>query len=315
MPLASSIVGTRVGPVELEIDARWLMAYAAGLGDELPCYFDTTRPEGIVGHPLFPVCFEWDPILELGRRSPTDTLSAAERARGVHASHDLLVHRPLRAGERVVVEGEIMAVERRRPGAFQLSRLRTSDTSGRPLCETWYGSIFRGVDVQGPDRPPADLPPPLPLAPETPEAGAPHAEVPIPIAAGAAHVYTECARIWNPIHTDAAVARAAGLPAIILHGTANLALAVSSVLHQQAHGEAPDPTRVRRISGRFGAMVLMPQTAVVRIDGSRTTPAGELVAFELRTAAGEPAVRDGRLLLAPSGESAPRPFPNPPSSG
>jgi len=27
-------------------------------------------------------------------------------------------------------------------------------------------------------------------------------------------VYTECARIWNPIHTDAAVAKAAGLPAI-----------------------------------------------------------------------------------------------------
>ena len=34
------------------------------------------------------------------------------------------------------------------------------------------------------------------------------------------HVYTECARIWNPIHTDLAVARAAGLPGPILHGTA-----------------------------------------------------------------------------------------------
>src|SRR6266581_3658401 len=30
----------------------------------------------------------------------------------------------------------------------------------------------------------------------------------VAVAANAAHVYTECARIWNPIHTDDAVARA-----------------------------------------------------------------------------------------------------------
>jgi len=315
MPLPSNIVGTRIGPVELEIDARWLMAYAAGLGDHLPCYFDTTRPEGIVGHPLFPVCFEWDLILELGRRSSSIALGEAERARGVHANHDLIIHRPLRAGERIVVEGEIMGIERRRPGAYQLTRLRTTDPSGLPLCETWYGSIFRGVDVEGPDRPAAHVPPPLPLAPEIPGAGTPLAEIPIPIAAGAAHVYTECARIWNPIHTDAAVARAAGLPAIILHGTANLALAVSSVLRQPWQGETPDPARVRRISGRFAAMVLMPQTAVARAEGRWTTAAGDLVAFELRTEGGEPAVRDGRVLLAPESESLPGPFPRTPSSG
>jgi hypothetical protein len=34
----------------------------------------------------------------------------------------------------------------------------------------------------------------------------------IPLSATAAHVYTECARIWNPIHSDAAVAARAGLP-------------------------------------------------------------------------------------------------------
>ena len=49
----------------------------------------------------------------------------------------------------------------------------------------------------------------------------------MPVSATAAHVYTEGARIWNPIHTDAAVAARAGLPGIILHGTATLALAVS----------------------------------------------------------------------------------------
>ena len=43
----------------------------------------------------------------------------------------------------------------------------------------------------------------------------------VPISALAAHVYTECARIWNPVHTDTAVADRAGLPGLILHGTAD----------------------------------------------------------------------------------------------
>ena len=39
--------------------------------------------------------------------------------------------------------------------------------------------------------------------------GKARAEVPLAISTGAAHVYTECARIWNPVHTDSAVAAAA----------------------------------------------------------------------------------------------------------
>jgi acyl dehydratase len=46
--------------------------------------------------------------------------------------------------------------------------------------------------------------------------------------AEAALVYTECSRIWNPIHTNPAVATRAGLPRPILHGTATLAMAVSN---------------------------------------------------------------------------------------
>src|SRR5712691_1422061 len=38
----------------------------------------------------------------------------------------------------------------------------------------------------------------------------------VPIAALAAHVYTECVRIWNPLHTDTAVAAHAGLPGLIV---------------------------------------------------------------------------------------------------
>ncbi|MDH3683136.1 MAG: MaoC/PaaZ C-terminal domain-containing protein, partial [Acidimicrobiia bacterium] len=117
----------------------------------------------------------------------------------------------------------------------------------------------------------------------------------VALPAGAAHTYTECARIWNPIHTDKAVALAAGLPDIILHGTANLAYGVSAVVERCAGGR---PELVRRIACRFAAMVLLPSTLTIRIwpandtgDGRRTVP------FEVLNAAGDPAVKDGLLVL------------------
>src|SRR5207302_8261150 len=121
-----------------------------------------------------------------------------------------------------------------------------------------YGSLYREVDVRGPDRP-ADEPT-LPTMAQT--LSQPRNEIRFHVSANAAHVYTECARIWNPIHTDAAVAAKAGLPGIILHGTATLALAVSRVLEREADN---DPQRVRRVAGRFGAMVRMPSQISVRL--------------------------------------------------
>ena len=87
--------------------------------------------------------------------------------------------------------------------------------------------MYLGVPAEGDDRPAQDDP----VVPELgPLPTNPVAEVPVAVAQGAAHTYTESARIWNPIHTDASVAEAAGLPAIILHGTATLALGVSATI-------------------------------------------------------------------------------------
>ena len=83
----------------------------------------------------------------------------------------------------------------------------------------------------------------------------------VDVPAGLAHVYSECARIWNPIHTDVAVARAAGLPNIILHGTATLALAVSHVMRHAAL----DPRDVRRVRSSFTGMVPLPSRLTVRV--------------------------------------------------
>jgi acyl dehydratase len=288
VPLASASVGAAAAPREVEIDARWTMAYAAGLGDAAACYLDTLRPGGVVAHPLFPVSFEWPAFL--ATHGLAVGLGADERRRGVHATHELAIHRLVRPGDRLVTRASVAGVERRKPGAYQVVRLETEDAGGAPVCTTWYGTLYRGTEVEGPDRPCADAPPPPPLA-----SGEPRAELRVPLAATAAHVYTECARIWNPIHTDPAVARRAGLPGIILHGTATLALAVSRVVETECGG---DPERVARVSARFAAMVPVPGEIAVRVLARDAAPgAAAAIRFEVCNADGELAVRDGWVAV------------------
>ena len=291
MQIPASVLGIAAGPREQTIEARWLMAYAAALAERAPEYFDTTRAAGILAHPVFPVCYEWPLVQDVRAR----ILAPEVAPRGVHATHRLVLHRRPRAGDRLSTVATVTALERRSPGAYLLTRLETVDSAGQLVTTTDYGSLYLGVESDGPSRAPrasSEL--------EVPPNGAegeldpPEWSVEVPIASTLAHVYTECARIWNPIHTDRAVAHDAGLPDIILHGTATLALAVSQALRQQARGVAA-PVRV--LACRFGAMVRAPSRLTVR--GWAPTPSshGSTVRFEALTEAGQPAIRDGQITF------------------
>ncbi len=287
-------MGSRTEAVQHVIDARWIMAYAAGLGDGNARYLDTSAPTGIVAHPLFPVCLEWPVVLAARRLVPPTVLPPAEYTRGVHASHQLVIDRLVRPGDVLTTTGMIVGIERRRPGAFEVLRLDTVDTDGALVCRTHMGTLFLGVEVDGPDRPPPVDASTTTLA--APAGWAPDAtETTVTVPANAAHVYTECARIWNPIHTDPAVALAAGLPGIILHGTATLAHAISVVVDQDLSG---DPNRVVAVAGRFGAMVSLPDTLTVRT-GTAARRAGHTdhAAIDVTVAneAGDLALRAGLI--------------------
>jgi acyl dehydratase len=284
------LVGTAAEPLVSEVDERWTMAYAAGLGDMLDCYIDTRRSQGIIAHPLFPVCFEW-PAAGVLRAKHRGKLSPAEAARGVHATHHTIIHRALRPPLRVTTRAVIAGIERRKPGAFEVTRFETVDEQGAQVCTTYTGNIYRQVEISGDERPAT-----MPLMPTPKTAPArPRAEQRVPVAAGAAHIYTECARIWNPIHTDAKVAAAAGLPAIMLHGTATLALAVSQIVAIEGAG---DPERVVEIYGRFGAMVFMPSELSLRVIARERIDVGrDAIFFEALSSEGGRAVRDGVVIL------------------
>jgi acyl dehydratase len=88
------------------------------------------------------------------------------------------------------------------------------------------------------------------------------------------------------------VAQAAGLPSIILHGTATLAKAVSSVCSVLQF----PLTEVRRVDVRFSAPVLPGTDCVIGIDADTQHEDGRVVAFTVRGPSGEVALRDGLIV-------------------
>jgi len=259
LKINAGIVGREAGPDEQQVDARWLMAYSAGLG------------ERAFPHPLFPVCYEWPATRQLRERAGLVPIDA----RLVHAQHDLTIHRAPRE-EKLFITGKVVAALQRKPGTLVVYRFITRDEKNELVSTTDFSALYRGAMLDGGDRTLAPVEDP----PRHEQKLSPVGE--IAVSATAAHVYTECARIWNPIHTDVAYARAAGLPDIILHGTATLALSVSKVL------SSLEMNPVRRVRCRFAGMVTMPSTLTVH--ASRL---GEAIAFETRGARGEALIERG----------------------
>jgi acyl dehydratase len=249
--LSTALVGVETAPLAQRIDARWLMAYAAALGERDHRYFDTESAHGPMAHAMFPVCYEWPAALAIRSKAIPDDVATLS----VHATHHLVLARAPRAGDTLLTTARVIGMCRRRAGTLVTTRFTTVDEHGGAVTRTDYGSVYRGVVSDGE----------LELEPSAVAAEGADADIAwtetVDVAADAAHVYTECARIWNPIHTDIAVARAAGLPGLILHGTATLALAVSRVLVRDLGG---DTARVKEIAARFTGMVPLPSRLSVR---------------------------------------------------
>lgn len=283
MPINSAAAGCAVEPYDVDVDVRKCLAYAAGMGETADVYFDDARPGGIVAPLAYVVSLEWPASRDI-RTTPEFGATPEESRRGVHAVQDTQFHRLIRPGERIHISGQIVAIRRIKPGALTMTRIDLSTAAGEPVATTYTTGISRGVAVEGEDRVIEELPA---WSEETVTGD--WAETVIPIARELPHVYTECADIWNPIHTEREVALAAGLPDIILHGTATWALAVREVVADQLGG---DPARLARFTGRFTGMVIPGTDIIVR---HAATAQG--ARYEVIAADGSKAISDGRALF------------------
>ena len=247
MPIQTSAVGLETDDYPYEITVRQCHAFAAALGETSDVYFDDARPDGIIAVPSMTVTLEWPPSRDI-RTMAGFGATSAERLRGVHAAQDSHFFRLIRPGDRLTSKGRLIAIERITPGTRVIIRFDITDERGDAVVTSFSTVIYRGVETKGEDAVSETSPP-------WPNGGLPHSwnETSVPILRQLPHVYSECADLWNPIHTERRVALEAGLPDIILHGTCTWALAAKEIVANYLNG---DPTRLARFVGRFTGMVI-----------------------------------------------------------
>ena len=264
------------------LDSRYTMAYAAAISDGNPAYFDDLRDGGLAIHPAIVFSLQW-----AARFRPDQVLNLRAAPFGVHASTDLHIYRPFRPGEAITTQGQVVQKRQLRPGVYNVERYRMTASDGELVAELDYNGITRGATLSGPDKV-------VDAERAQPEFGAVGGEplwqrrfhVPL----HAAQQYTECAQIYNPIHTEPSVAKAAGLPDIILHGSATKAMSLTAVIDQCFDGDA---SRVTRLCGQLRGMVLMNTDVVVQGLAEAVVDGEKRVLFQALNSDGQPAVANG----------------------
>jgi acyl dehydratase len=266
------------------VSDRWLVAYAASVGDTRPELFDVERPGGIVGHPVFPACIEW-PLVADG--APGIELTAATLNRGLHVAQSSVLHAPIVPGGKLTTEAELVVAEQRTNAAHIATEFTTVDETGVCVAVTRTHMLYPGVRVHRQGQH---------LLEQRTRQVRQVALAPVgsfEVTRTNAVIYTECAQIWNPIHTDPRVAKAAGLPGPVLHGTETLARALTAITSAYGWPAAA----VSSYSCRFTAPVIAGHKLLVRA----SEPHQSEVAFDVVTEHGTTVVSDGivqRLLSA-----------------
>lgn len=284
--VTTSSVGQHTISKSYQLTPRQIMAYAASIKDPNPQFFDDLQTEGLIAHPFIAFSFQWN-----SRFTPQIPSNPRATPFNVHATTDLILNRPFKQEDLITSQGKIISMEQIKPGVLQITRYSMKDSSGKTVAELDMGGIIRGATLEGE----AVVLEKARIAPsiEKPESSV--WESSVHITADAAQIYTECANIYNPIHTERRAAREAGLPDIIFHGSATQAISATEIINKSLDGDA---RRVKRYFSSLRAMVLMDSDIKIRCLAERETDAGLEIFFEVLNAEGQAAISGGYMLAS-----------------
>jgi acyl dehydratase len=228
--------------------------------------------------PVFAIVPVWNTIAPASQA----VASGDVRRYVVHYEQDMLLHRPLEAGMRIVSQATPVAVLPRPNGTSLVIRTESRDEDGELVNEQYVTEFFRGVQVdegQGERAPDHRL--------ET--NSDPIAEVTYLVGEDHTVRYAAASGDDFAIHLDDEFARRVGLPGRIVHGLCTMAFAGRAVLEAAA---VDDPRAVRRLAVRFSAPLFPGESLTTRV-----WDAAGGFGFESVNAQGVAVLKDGRLEL------------------
>ncbi|MGI5151808.1 MaoC/PaaZ C-terminal domain-containing protein [Plantactinospora sp. CA-294935] len=227
-----TVVGRWSEPRPFDVTPAGLAAYADAVGGPSPVY-------AVV------------PAMDLVFMVAGTTAATELRARVVHGQQDIFFHRRLPVGETVTVRAAVLGLHGKRSGTIATIGVRTYDAHGALLNEQYVTEFYRGIPTD------LRLGTPSPTLPADAPSGPPLRTATTPLPLDLPRRYADASGDRNPIHLDDDFARTVGLPGVIVHGLASLAVASHTVLAGGA-----DPAR---LSCRFTRPVAPGDTLTTRV--------------------------------------------------
>jgi acyl dehydratase len=261
-----------VSQYEGVVDVEDAIAFARATKDELPAYL-----EGRSIPPLYSAVLVLPALHESAHASIDEGAIRGPDGsmRGVHATHDLHLHRPLHPGERLHWDARIRSVKTNPAGTIYTQQIIVRDTQGRPLVEhLWSTIVIKGVTVTegGPDLPEHRYPEEA----RNRMVGSETFDIP----RNQGEIYRDAAGDDAGHALSDEIARSEGFPSKILQGMCSFAMASGAVVRIGGGG---DPDSLKRLAARFSAPVIQGQDLIVEVAEVGVTDDGlYVVAFEAR---------------------------------
>lgn len=257
-----------------------ITSYAKATNDPI-----ATHLAGDLASPVFAIVAGFDTLLE----PALDVVPHSLLGQIVHSQQDFRFHRPISPEDELVTRAMMTGYQPRRSGTAVTVYLESRDQAGALVNEQYVTFLVRGFDAGENVGEPA---PDHRMTPTTDQQ--------IPLSQTSQHVdtdqtfrYAPAAGDHMPIHLDEDVARAAGLPGIILHGLCTLAFTSWAALTELAES---DVRRLRRLAVRFSAPVLPGQELHTRFWDAASAHRPHSYTFETTTADAT-VLKDGLIEL------------------
>jgi acyl dehydratase len=145
MPVDPRHVGRRYGPFHKTVCAEQIRSFAIAVSGGVPGYFGNAKGDpppggGLVAPPTFGVTFAMEPFA----LACSDPELGLDLLRLLHAEQEFEHGAPVRPGDELTTEGEIVEVRSRGPLDFLTVRTETVNGSGERVLVARWTAVIRG---------------------------------------------------------------------------------------------------------------------------------------------------------------------------
>jgi acyl dehydratase len=269
-------IGQWSDPVEFAVTRERIQQYAAATNDPIAQHL-----AGDYASPVFAVV----PAFGAAGAASTGVIPGELLMMVLHGEQDFHFHAPILPDTTLSTRAAPIGLQPRSSGVTVVVKTETHDQSDQLLNEQYWTTFVRGAthdEGVGEGAPPHAFD-------ESLRSREPDASVSQTFDTDQTFRYAEASGDPMPIHLDDDLAKAMGLPGIIIHGLCTMAFTSVAAIQ---HACADDPTRLSRLAVRFAKTLQPGQTITTNIWS--LPPAGEgTYAYETTSEDGAVVIKDG----------------------